>query len=172
MAKRLVAADASPLIGLAAAGAFHLLRKLFGTVTVTAAVRDEVLAGGELPGAHELAAAVRAGWIKVARTPAGAEVFPELGVGEASTLALAMKYCKECLVLMDEPLGRARARAGGIPVTGLAGILLAAKRTRLVRSVRPFFDRLAQSDFRISDRVVRTVPRATSRPGTPRPHGV
>lgn len=30
MAERLVAADASPLIGLAAAGAFHLLRTLFG----------------------------------------------------------------------------------------------------------------------------------------------
>lgn len=30
MAERLVAADASPLIGLASAGAFHLLRKLAG----------------------------------------------------------------------------------------------------------------------------------------------
>ena len=39
MAERLVAADASPLIGLAAAGAFDLLRKLFGRVTVTAEVR-------------------------------------------------------------------------------------------------------------------------------------
>ena len=29
MAERLVTADASPLIGLAAAGAFHLLRTLF-----------------------------------------------------------------------------------------------------------------------------------------------
>ena len=50
MAERLVAADASPLIGLAAAGAFDLLRRLFGEVTVTNAVRDEVLAGRELPG--------------------------------------------------------------------------------------------------------------------------
>jgi len=47
MAKRLVAADASPLIGLAAAGAFSLLRDLFGRVTVTEAVRDEVQAGLE-----------------------------------------------------------------------------------------------------------------------------
>ena len=58
MADRFVAADASPLIGLATAGAFHLLKELFGRVTVTPAVRDEVLAGGSLPGAPELAEAV------------------------------------------------------------------------------------------------------------------
>ena len=59
MAERLVAADASPLIGLAAAGAFHLLRTLFDQITVTAAVRDEVLPGTQLPGGNELAEAIR-----------------------------------------------------------------------------------------------------------------
>ena len=157
MAERFVAADASPLIGLAAAGAFDLLRRLFGTVTVTAAVRDEVMAGRELPGAQELAAAIRAGWIEVARNPRGTQLFPELDASEASTLMLAMKRGGECLVLMDEPRGRAQARARGIAVTGLAGVLLAAKRARLVKSVRPFFDRLARSDFRISGEIVRTV---------------
>ena len=45
MARRLVVADASPLIGLVAAGAFDLLRRLYGQVTITESVRDEVLAG-------------------------------------------------------------------------------------------------------------------------------
>ena len=157
MAKRLVASDASPLIGLAAAGAFPLARKLFGTVTVTAAVRREIMAGGELPRARELAAAIQSGWIKVARNPAGTEIFPELGAGEASTLVLAMKHRGDCLVLMDEPLGRAQARALKIAVTGLAGALLAAKRAHLVKSVRPFFEELAKSDFRISTEIIRAV---------------
>lgn len=65
MAERLVVADASPLIGLAAAEGFELLRRLFGQITVTTHVRDEVLAGGELPGASELAGAIRDGWLKV-----------------------------------------------------------------------------------------------------------
>ncbi len=69
MAERLVAADASPLIGLAAAGAFHLLRTLFDEITVTAAVRDEVLAGSQLPGADELAEAIRDRWINVVDVP-------------------------------------------------------------------------------------------------------
>ncbi|MDE0227483.1 MAG: hypothetical protein OXJ62_01340 [Spirochaetaceae bacterium] len=70
MAERLVAADASPLIGLAAAGGFDLLRGLFGRLTITNTVRDEVLAGGDLPGAAELAAAIRDGWIEIVHTPA------------------------------------------------------------------------------------------------------
>ena len=59
MAEHLVPAAASPLIGLAAAGGFDLLQRLFGRIVVTAQIRDEVLAVGELPGASELASAVR-----------------------------------------------------------------------------------------------------------------
>ena len=86
MANRFVAADASPLIGLATAGAFHLLKELFGHVRVTPAVRSEVLAGGSLPGAPELAAAIASGWIEVAEAQADVAAFTDLGAGEASTL--------------------------------------------------------------------------------------
>lgn len=155
--ERLVAADASPLIGLAAAGRFDLLREIFGTVTVTAAVRDEVMAGGALPGARELKAAIRAGWIKVARAPRDAAMFPELGAGEASTLALAGEHGGDCIVLMDDALGRARARARGITITGLAGVLLAAKRARLISSVRPLLERLTEGGFRVAGSVLQTI---------------
>lgn len=142
---------------LAAAGAFDLLRELFGTVIVTAAVRREVMAGKDRPGARELAAAIRAGWIKGVGNPPIRSEFSELGTGEGSTLALALKHGGECLVLMDDSLGRAQARSRGIAVTGLAGVLLAAKRAGLMRHVRPLLERLAQSDFRISGDVVQTV---------------
>jgi len=97
MAERLVVADASPLIGLAAAGAFDLLRKLFGRITVTASVRDEVLVGGGRPGARELTEAIEDGWIEVAAVRADSEHFTELGAGEGSTLALAIEYPSRCL---------------------------------------------------------------------------
>ena len=92
MAERLVAADASPLIGLAVAGAFHLLRTLFDQITVTAAVRDEVLAGGRLPGATELAEAIRDGWINIVDVPPDLSTFANLGAGEASTLTQVRFY--------------------------------------------------------------------------------
>ena len=104
MAERLVAADASPLIGLAAAGEFDLLRRLFGQLTITNTVRDEVLAGADLPGAAELAAAIRDGWIQVEHTPAATGAFADLDAGESSTLTLAAAHVGPSLILMDEPL--------------------------------------------------------------------
>ena len=157
MADRLVVADASPLIGLAAAGAFGLLRELFCRITVTSAVRDEVLAGGGRPGVREMIDAIDNGWIEVAIFQPDTVRFVDLGAGEASTLALAIEHRGSCLVLMDEPLGRAHARAHGLAVTGLAGVILAAKRAGLVSGVRPFFERLESSDFRLSEELIRTV---------------
>lgn len=157
MAERLVAADASPLIGLAAAGAFHLLRTLFDQITVTAAVRDEVLAGGRLPGTAELADAIRDGWINVVDVPPDLSTFANLGAGEASTLTLALRHAGPCLVLMDEPAGRSYAQRHEIPVTGLAGMLVAAKNGRLVHSVRPLLERLRGSRFRLSDDLISAI---------------
>jgi len=64
-----VVADSSPLIGLATARAFHVLRDLYGTVTITRLVKDEVTGHPDRPGARELEAAMRAGWIRVAPAP-------------------------------------------------------------------------------------------------------
>ena len=157
MAERLVVADASPLIGLAVAGAFDLLRRLFGRVTVTAAVRDEVMAGGDRPGAREMSEAIANGWVEVAANPMGGEHFTNLGAGEGSTLTLAIESPGQCLVLMDEPLGRAHARAHGIAATGLAGVLLAAKRAGFILSVRHYLGRLEAGNFRLSEELIQTV---------------
>ncbi|MDE0123204.1 MAG: DUF3368 domain-containing protein [Bryobacterales bacterium] len=80
-----------------------------------------------------------------------------LDVGETTTLSLAIEHRGLSLVLMDEAIGRSRARALGLRVTGLVGVLLAAKRSGLVPSVRPFLDRLRRSDFRLSEDFVLTV---------------
>ena len=157
MAERLVAADASPLIGLAAAGAFHLLRTLFDQITVTATVRDEVLVGGQLPGAVELAEAIRDGWINVVDVEPDLITFTNLDAGEASTLTLAFGHKGPCLVLMDEPAGRSYAQRHGINVTGLAGMLVSAKNARLTHSVRPLLERLRVGGFRLSDEIIRAI---------------
>ena len=157
MAERIVAADASPLIGLAAAGAFDLLRRLFDRVTVTPEVRDEIMAGGGRPGVRELTEAIESGWIVVAVAGSDKVQFADLGAGEASTLALAIENPGSSLILMDEPLGRAHAQARGIPVTGLAGVLLAAKRAGFISSIGPLLERLEGSNFRLSAGVIRTI---------------
>jgi predicted nucleic acid-binding protein len=157
VADRLVVADASPLIGLAAAGAFDLLQRLFGQMSVTRSVHDEVMAGAPRPGASELARALQEDWIRVVEDPGGATAFPELGAGEASTLAIALTHPGPRLVLMDDPVGRARARSLDLEVSGVLGVVLAAKRAGLVEAVRPYLDRLADSGFRLADDVVEGV---------------
>ncbi len=154
-AKKLIAADASPLIGLATADAFDLLRQLFGTVTITQLVKDEVLAGGILPGARELRAAMREGWIRVAPAPLATWRLTGLDSGEASTIALALQHDGPRLVLMDDTVGREQAVANGLEVTSLAGLLLAARRAQLIEAVEPLLARLARRGFIVSDEALR-----------------
>src|SRR5688500_13623243 len=112
---RFVAADASPLIGLAAAGVFTVLHELFGTVTITRLVKDEVTARGRRPGAPELDAAMREGWVRVAATPIETWHLEQIDAGEASTIALASQH-EGALVLMDDARGRAQAADRGLEV--------------------------------------------------------
>ena len=81
--------------------------------------------------------------------------FADLDAGEASTLALAVESPDDCLVLIDEPVGRAHARASGIAVTGLVGVLLAAKQAGFIPRIRPLLERPERSNFRLSPEVIR-----------------
>ena len=143
---RFVAADASPLIGLATAGALHLLRELFGTLTISRLVKEEVTGHPKRPGARELDAAMREGWVRVAPAPLTTWQLSGLDSGEASTLALAAEQ-EGALVLMDDAQGRAQAAALGLEVLDLAGVLLAAKRAQHVAAVRPLLARLVRRGF-------------------------
>jgi predicted nucleic acid-binding protein len=143
---RFVAADASPLIGLATAGALHLLRELFGTVHLTRLVKDEVAGDSGRPGARDVDRAMREGWLRVAVAPPETWRFEGLDAGEASTIALAAQY-PGALVLMDDALGRVQAAARGLELLDVAGLLLAAKHAGHVDAVRPLLARLERRGF-------------------------
>jgi len=151
---RYVAADASPLIGLAIAGAFDLLRELYGTLTITRLVKDEITARADLPGAPELETAMRAGWIRVAPTPLDTWKLTQIDAGEASTIALACAH-EQALVLMDDTQGCEQASTLGLQTTGLTGVLLAAKRAQLVERIRPIVERLTRRGFTIPEATLR-----------------
>jgi predicted nucleic acid-binding protein len=141
-------ADASPLIGLASAGVFHVLRELFGTVIITRLVKDEIESRPRRPGARELDAAMRAGWVRVAPAPPETWRFTGIDAGEASTIAFAAQQ-DGAVVLMDDTLGRAQAAELGLEVLDLTDVLLAAKRARLIKAVKPLVSKLARRGFTI-----------------------
>ena len=122
-----VVCNAGPLIHLARAAHFDLLRVLFGRVLIPPAVYQEVAVRGKgQDGSREVA---RAGWIHQ-RQPRRADLIAALGTflgrGEAEAIALAAER-PNTLLLMDESHGRRVAGNMGITVRGTAR--RAARRT-------------------------------------------
>jgi predicted nucleic acid-binding protein len=91
---------------------------------------------------------MRDGWVRVAPAPLDTWRLEGIDAGEASTIALAAQH-EGALVLIDDALGRAQAAALGLELLDVPGILLAAKRARLVRAVKPLVARLARRGFTI-----------------------
>ena len=61
-------------------------------------------------------------------------------------------------LLIDERLGRREASRLGLSITGMLGVLLAAKKQNLVSAVRPIVDVLMkEAGFRISRQLYREV---------------
>jgi uncharacterized protein len=124
----LVVSDTSPITALLQTGLADLLPVLFQRVIIPPAVRTELLrAHPALPS-----------WLEV-RAPL---VIPEavraahLDSGETEALALALELHADVL-LLDEQMGRRAALAFGLPITGLLGVLLLAKKTGHLPAVRP-----------------------------------
>lgn len=153
--KRPVLSDASPLIGLAAADGFELLRRLFSTILITPEVRKEVLAKGARVGAAELREALRDRWINVLRDTSAMPQFPKLGSGEASILRAAVNAGGDCIVLLDDQVARREAVKLGLVVTGTLGVLIVARRQGLIPAARPYFARLAEHGFHFSQDIAR-----------------
>ena len=156
----IVVSDTSPLSGLAIAGYLGVLEQLYGQVLIPSGVMQELQRGGEddpritdVLGLDwiEIRQATNQQLIKVLQTE------HHLDRGESEAIALALDVNAEEL-LIDERLGRRKARDLGVSITGLLGILLVAKRRGLIPQIRPIMDSLIlEANFRISANLYREV---------------
>jgi uncharacterized protein len=150
----LVISDASTLIHLVNIGRLGLLKDFFGQIVVPPAVWKEVVDLGEgRSGAEEIRRAGSSGWTTVEAPSDNAFVRAlsrELDDGEAEVIALAVER-KADLILVDETEARRVADLYGIPKTGIIGLLLRAKREKIIGLLKPELDRLVyQSGFWVS----------------------
>lgn len=157
MAQEAAFVDASPLIALACVGGLIWLPKLYGAAYITRAVRNEVLPARGLPGESDIRSALRRKHLRLLKREPTEPGFPDLDGGEASTLRAALGHAEGALVVIDDLAARRAAAALKLAFTGTAGVVLDAKRAGLIGAVRPVFERLAQTDFRLSSRIVEEI---------------
>lgn len=147
----LVIADAGPLIALSRVIRLSLLTEVFAQVFVTRTVLAECLARPDRPEGRDIEAAVLAGWITV-HADVPCSFGWDLDPGEASAIAAALSA--RAGVLMDDRAGRRVATDLGIPVIGVLGVLVRAKRLGKLDKIRPLTDQLVTSGYFLSAQVV------------------
>jgi predicted nucleic acid-binding protein len=111
------------------------------------------------PGAKVLAEAFAAEWITVkpvVDVHAVSSISRLVDAGEAEAIVLAEQETA-LFLLIDDARGRRIARERGIPVVGVAGVLLSAKSRGALAEVRPMLDALSQVGYRLSPRLVTAV---------------
>ena len=111
----IIVADTGPVNYLILSGQVNLLRDLFGSLLIPAAVRQELL-HPFAPGAVQAWAGNLPAWASV-QAPKDASRFANLGPGEREAISLALEV-KADFVLMDETLGRRVAVQNGVAVKG------------------------------------------------------
>jgi len=142
----IVVSDTSPITALLTIQKIELLHQLYGEVKIPPAVAKELLNyHNALPDFVQTA-------------PVGDSLLLEqlkhqLDPGEAEAIVLAKKLHAD-LLLIDEALGRKAARHEHLPVIGLMGVLLIAKKKGLVASIRNLIEQLeTEAGFYLSRQV-------------------
>ena len=72
-----------------------------------------------------------------------------LDKGEASAIAFAIEQT-DCLLIIDDYKGRKYAERLGIKITGTLGVIIDAKLSGHIESVKPMLDKIKKTDFRLT----------------------
>ena len=76
----------------------------------------------------------------------------QIDKGEASAIALAIEL-SDSVVILDDYKARKFAESLGIQIIGTIGIIIKAKRQGVIESIKPFLQKIRQTDFRISEEI-------------------
>jgi predicted nucleic acid-binding protein len=139
----IVISDASCVILLEKIGSLDILHRLYSEIFITPQVRHEF--GKELPD-----------WvtIKEVKDKALVEIFNEtVDVGEASAIALAIETPMS-IVMVDDLKGRKLAKKMGLNYMGVLGMLLKAKEHGIVIVIKPYIDRIKETDFHVTQALI------------------
>jgi predicted nucleic acid-binding protein len=138
----IIIADTSCLILLSKVGNLELLRELYDKVFVTPEIAEEF--GTELPPFIFIREAKDKLKIKILRL--------HLDNGESSGIVLAMETLQSVIIL-DDLKARKIAKQLDIPFTGTIGIIVKAKKSGIIKSIKPILEKIKQTNFRVSKEI-------------------
>lgn len=154
----IVVSDASPLINLAIINRLDLLHQLYNKIVIPRAVFEELTVKGKgQPGDTEIKAA---SWVEIQTCKDRnfvSKLQQEIDLGEAEAITLAIELNAD-LLLIDENLGRAKAKEFHLSIIGLLGVLLDAKQQHIISNVTNVMDQLRnEANFRIGEELYQRV---------------
>ena len=132
--------DTSCFILLEKIEALPILNQLFHNVVTTLEIAKEF--GRPLPE-----------WVKIYTVKDSSlqdQFLENVDLGEASAIALAFET-PSSLLIIDDLKGRKLAQNLNLTFTGTLGILISAKNAGIIPNLRPLFEKLKSTDFRVSE---------------------
>jgi predicted nucleic acid-binding protein len=152
--------DTSPILGLSVIGYLSLLHEQFGDIFIPQAVFDELRIESNFRGVSSIQEAIETGWLQtkqIKNKPLAQSLSNDLNIGEAEAITLAVDLNIE-MIVMDERIGRERARDLGLKTVGVLGILLTAKKQKQISSIKNVMDDLRKEiGFFISEELYHRV---------------
>lgn len=130
----IIVSNTTPIITFSVVNKMWILESLFPEIRIPPAVFKELTAK-PLPG-YDILKSKSFSIAEIKETDWLSLIEEELGAGEAEAILLA-KELKADTLLMDEQAGRRAATRLKIPIAGSLGILLAARRTGVIKAIRP-----------------------------------
>jgi len=137
--------NTSPWIALSLCNQTSLLNQLYSQVLMPTTVKDEILVGGKKGvGVKELNVS---GWLY------------ELEKGEAEVIVLAIEKGIK-LVLIDEKIARLQAKVLNLDVIGTLGLLLKAKKRRLIENIKPLISSIVEGGYWTKEDIIEGILKA------------
>ena len=152
--KRVWVVDTAPLIFLSKLGHLDLLKTATDEICAAQAVVDEIQ--GKPDEAARIIDLACQSWLSVrqVRNRQAVEILlADLGLGEAETIVLAKEIAAE-RVMMDDLDARRFAHRVGLELIGTLGLLLAARLSGKIPSLRTEIEKLEAAGFRAAPRLI------------------
>jgi len=140
--QKTIISDTSCLVILEKIKELELLHRLFGTVITTSEIKDEF--GLPLPEWVQIKEVRNKNYQSI--------IEATLDKGEASAIALALEL-EDCLLIIDDLKGRKFANQLGLKITGTFGVLVEAKLSGTIPSVKPILEKIKTTNFRIGEQL-------------------